>query len=84
MTDGMNMLVLLLPGTSFSYYGEELGMDDTYIDCFQMQDTQAIRQANGDCGKMESLSRDPERTPMQWNNSVYAGMTKFIILSLYL
>merc|ERR1711970_150294 len=28
MVDGMNMLLFLLPGTPFTYYGEEIGMED--------------------------------------------------------
>lgn len=51
----MNTINLMLPGTSCSYYGEEIGMTDykefTIID-----------------------SRDPNRTPMQWNLDTAAGI----------
>ncbi|XP_059617992.1 alpha-glucosidase-like [Phlebotomus argentipes] len=52
----MNTLVLTLPGTSITYYGEEIGMLD-FRD-FDFWD-----------------SRDPNRTPMQWDDSAFAGFT---------
>eukprot|EP00096_Caligus_rogercresseyi_P009388 TRINITY_DN3180_c0_g1_i1.p1 TRINITY_DN3180_c0_g1~~TRINITY_DN3180_c0_g1_i1.p1 ORF type:complete len:642 (+),score=181.57 TRINITY_DN3180_c0_g1_i1:259-2184(+) len=55
LVDGMNMLVMLLPGTPITYYGEELGMED-------------LSEAQGD-------PRDPERSPMIWNDGPNAGFT---------
>ncbi|XP_055681586.1 alpha-glucosidase-like [Lutzomyia longipalpis] len=52
----MNTLVLTLPGTSITYYGEEIGMID-FRD-FDFWD-----------------GRDPNRTPMQWDDTVFAGFT---------
>ncbi|GAB0089227.1 hypothetical protein DMENIID0001_037400 [Sergentomyia squamirostris] len=54
--DLMNTVVLTLPGTSITYYGEEIGMRD-FRD-FQFWD-----------------SRDPNRTPMQWDDTVFSGFT---------
>ena len=59
MFEAGQMTTLLLPGTDISYYGEELGMVDTYIPPEQIQDPAGYR--------------DPERTPMQWDSSTYAG-----------
>ncbi|XP_039954323.1 maltase A2-like [Bactrocera tryoni] len=57
--DAMTMIIHALPGTSVTYYGEEIGMPD-YADA-----------CTGDsCG-----FRDPERTPMQWNGSKNAGFS---------
>ncbi|KTG03752.1 hypothetical protein cypCar_00030933 [Cyprinus carpio] len=44
----INMLLLTLPGTPTTYYGEEIGM---------------------------SNSRDPQRTPMQWDDKLNAGFS---------
>lgn len=57
----LNMLLLTLPGTPTTYYGEEILMTDVYVPPPQRRD----RFAN----------RDPERTPMQWNTSANAGFT---------
>ncbi|PSN41543.1 Maltase 1 [Blattella germanica] len=56
MVDAINMMVTLLPGTGVTYYGEELGMEDTYIE-------------------NPTDNRDPERTPMQWDNSTSGGFS---------
>uniref|UniRef100_A0A8C9ZEA3 Solute carrier family 3 member 1 n=1 Tax=Sander lucioperca TaxID=283035 RepID=A0A8C9ZEA3_SANLU len=46
----INMLLLTLPGTPTTYYGEEIGMEN-----------------------INSASRDPERSPMQWSGDMNAG-----------
>jgi alpha-glucosidase len=64
---------LLLPGISFIYYGEELGMEDhrgiSWADSIDPQG----------CNTNESVfldySRDPVRTPMQWDATMNAGFS---------
>ncbi len=60
------MLLLTLRGTPFLYYGDELGMRDVDIPSNQYQDPQGINLG---------ISRDPERTPMQWDSSPHAGFS---------
>ncbi len=60
------MLLLTLRGTPFVYYGDELGMRDVDIPADQYQDPQGINLG---------ISRDPERTPMQWDDSPHAGFS---------
>lgn len=59
------VLLLTLPGIAFVYYGEELGMSDVEISPQQIKDPSA----------MYGKSRDPERTPMQWDDSKFAGFS---------
>ena len=68
--DGMNMLALLLPGTAITYYGEEIGMEDTFISVKQTVDPAGV---NAGRRKYLNRSRDPERTPFQWDDTPYAG-----------
>ena len=63
----ITMLLLTLPGTPTVYYGDELGMTDVFVPFNKTQDPQGINNRN--------KSRDPERSPMQWDNSTYAGFT---------
>nr|XP_020656184.1 neutral and basic amino acid transport protein rBAT [Pogona vitticeps] len=49
----INMLLLTLPGTATTYYGEEIGMEDT----------------------LSEITTFPEKTPMQWDDSPYAGFS---------
>lgn len=60
------MMLLTLPGLPFIYYGDELGMKDVPISKEQLRDpfTEPGR------------GRDGQRTPMQWENTQYAGFTK--------
>lgn len=67
--DSMNMLLLTLPGTPTTYYGEEIGMKNANYSGMEPKDTFA--NSSGDW----SNSRDPERSPMQWNASANAGFT---------
>ncbi|CAD7012690.1 unnamed protein product [Ceratitis capitata] len=59
--DTMAMIMHALPGTSVTYYGEEIGMPDGPIDCPHGSETCDFR--------------DPERTPMQWDTSKNAGFS---------
>ncbi|XP_065088453.1 alpha-glucosidase-like [Ochlerotatus camptorhynchus] len=54
--DQVMTLMHTLPGTSITYYGEEVGMLD-------------YKEAN------VYDSRDPNRTPMQWDNTTSAGFS---------
>eukprot|EP00297_Palpitomonas_bilix_P003716 CAMPEP_0113888452 /NCGR_PEP_ID=MMETSP0780_2-20120614/12870_1 /TAXON_ID=652834 /ORGANISM="Palpitomonas bilix" /LENGTH=606 /DNA_ID=CAMNT_0000877283 /DNA_START=23 /DNA_END=1843 /DNA_ORIENTATION=+ /assembly_acc=CAM_ASM_000599 len=66
----MNMLLLSLPGSATTYYGEEIGMLDVPIPYEQTKDPFA-QHMTPDIA--EKVGRDPERTPMQWTDDVYAG-----------
>lgn len=72
LVDGLNMLSLSLPGAAMTYYGEELGMTDAYITWTQTKDPAGI---NAGEAKYLKFSRDPCRTPMQWNDSTSAGFS---------
>lgn len=63
------MLLLSLRGTPTIYYGDELGMEDVNIPQDKIQDPQALNEPG------MGRSRDPERTPMQWDDSDNAGFT---------
>ncbi|XP_027721408.1 neutral and basic amino acid transport protein rBAT [Vombatus ursinus] len=56
----MNMLVLTLPGTPITYYGEEIGMEDILATSITgSYDTSLL-----------------SKSPMQWDNSSNAGFSK--------
>jgi len=63
------MLLLTLRGTPTIYYGEEIGMQDVLIPFNEVQDPQGLNMPD------KNLSRDPARTPMQWNRDEYAGFS---------
>ncbi|WP_029036171.1 alpha-amylase family glycosyl hydrolase [Salinimicrobium xinjiangense] len=63
------MMLLTLRGTPTVYYGDELGMEDVDIPEDKIQDPQALNEPG------VGRSRDPERTPMQWDDSENAGFT---------
>lgn len=64
------LLLLTLRGTPTIYYGEEIGMRDVPIPADEVKDPQGLNMPG------KNLSRDPERTPMQWDNSENAGFSK--------
>ena len=66
------MINLLLKGTAVTYYGEEIGMIDTFLSWEETVDPAAC---NTDPERYEGFSRDPARTPMQWNNQTGAGFS---------
>ncbi|VVC33505.1 Glycoside hydrolase superfamily,Glycosyl hydrolase, family 13, catalytic domain [Cinara cedri] len=58
-------LKLALPGVDVTYYGSEIGMDNTFVRKDQIRD-------NIKSGRI----RDNERSPMQWDDSINAGFTE--------
>lgn len=62
-------LLLTLRGTTFIYYGEEIGMEEAVIPYEEIQDPE---------GKNlwpDKPGRDGCRTPMQWDDSEYGGFS---------
>ncbi|XP_068145403.1 maltase A1 isoform X1 [Drosophila tropicalis] len=70
--DAMNMLVMILPGASVTYQGEELGMTDAEI---SWEDTVDPWACNSNPEIFEQYTRDPARTPFQWTDGSNAGFT---------
>lgn len=66
------MLAMLLPGRVLTYYGEEIGMTDTNVTWEETIDQRALAQGEDD---FEENSRDPFRTPMQWDDTTSAGFS---------
>lgn len=67
-----NMLLLTLRGTPTTYYGDEIGMEDVPIPLEKAKDPSAVNQPE----VAHIMGRDPERTPMQWDDSPNAGFTE--------
>jgi alpha-glucosidase len=63
------VLLMTLRGTPTLYYGDELGLENVPIPREQLRD--AFGLTLPDTGQ----GRDPERTPMPWNDSRNAGFT---------
>jgi alpha-glucosidase len=63
------LLLLTLRGTPTIYYGEEIGMHDVPIPAAEVQDPQGLNMPG------LNMSRDPARTPMQWDDSPQAGFS---------
>ena len=63
------VLLLTLRGTPTLYYGDELGMPDATIAAEDVVDPAEKRQPG------RGFGRDPERSPMLWNNTANAGFT---------
>ena len=66
-----NMLLMTLRGTPTTYYGEEIGMENVIIPPEFIQDPQALNQPD----IAHIMGRDPERTPMLWDDSPNAGFS---------
>ncbi len=63
------VMLLTLPGTTFMYYGDELGMTDVPIAPDQVHDPFELNVPG------KGLGRDPVRTPLQWSAEAYAGFS---------
>lgn len=62
------MLLLTLRGTPTLYQGDELGMENVHIPEDRLRDPQGLRLG-------AERSRDPARTPMQWDSGSLAGFS---------
>ena len=63
------VLLLTLRGTPTLYYGDELGMPDACISLNQVRDPAETNRPG------QGRGRDPERSPMVWQNIENAGFT---------
>lgn len=69
------MLLLTLPGVAFTYNGDEIGMlDHREISWDDTTDPWACN--TNDPTDYSDLSRDPARTPFQWDASTNAGFNE--------
>lgn len=71
--DLINILLQTLPGNAVTYNGEELAMTDVYI---KWEDTVDPQACNTNPSRFDDVSRDPARTPFQWDASPNAGFTE--------
>jgi alpha-glucosidase len=63
------MCQLSLRGMPFIYMGEEIGMENAVLQKEEIRDTFEINSPG------LGLGRDPQRTPMQWDQNAYAEFT---------
>lgn len=70
--DLYNIALNTLPGISVTYNGDELAMEDVYI---PWEDTVDPAACNSNPRDFMLYSRDPVRTPFQWDDSVSAGFS---------
>lgn len=70
--DALNVLLLTLRGTPTTYYGEEIGMQDIFVSFNDTRDPAG--QVYGPINYWK-FSRDPERSPMQWDGSRNSGFS---------
>ncbi|CAK9823385.1 Maltase 2 [Anthophora retusa] len=70
--DQISMLTLMLPGVAVVYNGDEIGMEDRK---FTYDETVDPAGRNAGPNRFYLKSRDPERTPYQWDNTTSAGFS---------
>ncbi|XP_072745192.1 maltase 1-like [Anoplolepis gracilipes] len=73
-SDQMAMLSMIMPGLAVTYNGDEIGMvDKNDISWADTKDPQGCLAGKD---HYSSVSRDPERTPFQWDGTKNAGFSK--------
>ncbi|XP_026677799.1 maltase 2 [Diaphorina citri] len=72
LIDGLHMISLLLPGTTITYNGDELGMEDSFTRWDQTVDPQALGVGPK---RYTQFTRDGCRSPFQWDGTINAGFT---------
>jgi alpha-glucosidase len=70
--DSINMILASLPGASVTYNGDEIGMTDVWLSWEETVDPQGCNTNPQD---YQSVSRDPVRTPLQWDSTTAAGFS---------
>lgn len=70
--DLYNIALQTLPDIGVTYYGEEIGMVDQWLPYNETVDPAGLRAGPDD---YTLYSRDPARTPMQWNSKKNAGFS---------
>ncbi|KAL0129457.1 hypothetical protein PUN28_001620 [Cardiocondyla obscurior] len=70
--DQLNMIATILPGVSVVYNGDEIGMLDRN---FTYNETVDPAGCLAGPDRYHLKSRDPERTPFQWNSEINAGFS---------
>ncbi|XP_058823710.1 maltase 1-like [Topomyia yanbarensis] len=71
--DGMLLMLLTLPGVAVTYNGEEIGMLD-FRD-ISYEDSRDPQGCNVGPEEYKRKSRDPQRTPFQWDDGYNAGFS---------
>ncbi|KAL6264517.1 hypothetical protein P5V15_004625 [Pogonomyrmex californicus] len=71
--DQMTMLSMILPGMAVTYNGDEIGMVDKRD--ISWNDTKDPQACNAGQAQYMNVSRDPERTPFQWDATRNAGFS---------
>lgn len=72
--DIMEMIQLSIPGVSVTYQGEEIGMTDYELTWAETVDPAACLRPQE---VFQQYTRDPARTPFQWDSSSHAGFTNY-------
>lgn len=70
--DQLNFLCAVLPGIAVIYNGDEIGMVDRF---FTYNETVDPAGRNAGPERYQLKSRDPERTPYQWDDTISAGFS---------
>ncbi|KAI4491482.1 hypothetical protein M0804_002874 [Polistes exclamans] len=70
--DKLNMLSMVLPGIAVVYNGDEIGMLDRP---FTYEETLDPAGCQAGPSRYHLKSRDPERTPFQWDSTTSAGFS---------
>lgn len=72
MADLMALVELSMPGVSVTYQGEEIGMTDYELSWAESKDPAACQTSPE---VYQQYTRDPARTPFQWDASTFAGFS---------
>ncbi|XP_057336131.1 alpha-glucosidase-like [Microplitis mediator] len=70
--DQIPMIAAVLPGVGVLYNGDEIGMIDRPLSWAETVDPAGC---NAGPGRYNVTSRDPERTPFQWDSTTSAGFS---------
>ncbi|XP_044018106.1 alpha-glucosidase-like [Aphidius gifuensis] len=70
--DQLTMIATILPGVAIIYNGDEIGMENNII---SWEETVDPAGCNAGPERYNTTSRDPARTPFQWDDTVSAGFS---------